>query len=546
MSFKSGLGWASVLFYCAVGMSLGYGADPIRVQLRWHHQFQFAGYYAAIEQGYYQQRGLEVELVPIEPGKSPIQQVLAGHADFSQADMGLLAERALGKPLVALAATFQHSPSVLLSLKQSGIKTPMDLKNKRVMMFPGNENFVLSSLIHKYDLSDKIIRLDSSTNLEDLINGSTDAFNAYYSNEPFALEQQGIEYDLILPDQYGIEFYADVIFTSEMFMNQQPKATEDFVEATLEGWRYAMAHPEEIIEVIISKYPSDKSKSHLRYEANVLRSLMMPDLVPIGHMNIERWEKAEKQLQEIGAINRSVDMEQFIYDYKAKAAWRKILLWSGVIITLFSIMAAMLFHYFRTSRLLTQEVARRRNAERRAMDLALHDPLTHLPNRLLFQDRLRQTISRRERDNNQPLFMFIDLDNFKQVNDSYGHEAGDCLLQEIAEALSSITRNNDTCARIAGDEFIVLAEHCDSKAEAKTLIQRTLKALIDKLDEVDPTHRVSVSIGAVLVDRSVSESEVYNMADNLMYQAKNLRDGSFIIRFASECNDIAFPRGAVG
>jgi len=99
----------------------------IDLQLRWHHQFQFAGYYAAVAKGFYRQEGLEVRLHAGDPAHQSVQEVLSGRAHYASGNSEVLYKRLQGKPLVALAAIFQHSPSILLVRKDSGIGSVHDL-----------------------------------------------------------------------------------------------------------------------------------------------------------------------------------------------------------------------------------------------------------------------------------------------------------------------------------------------------------------------------------------------------------------------------------
>ena len=101
--------------------------DTIDLQLRWLPQFQFAGYYAAVEKGFYQEEGLDVRLHVGAPDRQPVAEVLAGRAQYAEGNSEILLARLQGKPLVALAAIFQHSPSVLLALRKSGIVSAHDL-----------------------------------------------------------------------------------------------------------------------------------------------------------------------------------------------------------------------------------------------------------------------------------------------------------------------------------------------------------------------------------------------------------------------------------
>jgi len=161
---------------------------------------------------------------------------------------------------------------------------------------------------------DKIIRQHSSYNIDDLINGKTDVFNAYITNEPFYLEERNIPYTVIRPRDYGIDFYGDVLFTNTQELKKHPKQVKAFRAASLQGWKYALDHPEEIIDLLISKYGVTKSREHLQFEADAIRKLIMPELVKIGHMNPGRWQHMADIFVQLGMAPDSYSLDDFIYD----------------------------------------------------------------------------------------------------------------------------------------------------------------------------------------------------------------------------------------
>lgn len=153
---------------------------------------------------------------------------------------------------------------------------------------------------------------------------------------------------------------------------------------------------------------------------------------------------------------------------------------------------------------------------------ALHDPLTHLPNRLLLMDRARQALSRLDRGHGVVAMLFIDLDKFKAVNDSLGHSVGDRLLIAIAERLATLMRDSDTVARLGGDEFVVLAEDVESNEEALALGERVLDALERpfSLDSGEVTMLASVGV-SIAHDCDVDAEAMLREADLAMYRAKS-------------------------
>ena len=292
------------------------GTETVTLQLKYYHQFQFAGYYAALEKGFYKEAGLDVKLKANEPDlKSPIDKVLSGTAQYGVADNTLVIERLAGKPVVVLANMFQKSPAVWIVREDSGIRGPHDLVGKRVMRTSGLNSQKLAMLQVEGIPVSKINWIPASFNVQDLIDGHTDAYNGYTTNEPYTLREQGIAYRFINPRNYGIDFYGDVLFTSEAEIKQHPERAKAFRLASLKGWQYAMDNPDEIINLISSKYASKKSLPHLKFEAEAMRDLILPDLVRIGHINPGRWRSIAETLVTLDMAEANYDLlEGFIYD----------------------------------------------------------------------------------------------------------------------------------------------------------------------------------------------------------------------------------------
>ncbi len=167
------------------------------------------------------------------------------------------------------------------------------------------------------------------------------------------------------------------------------------------------------------------------------------------------------------------------------------------------------------------DITDRKKAEARIWHQANYDLLTNLPNRALLQDRAHQAISQQQRTLQPLALLFIDLDHFKQINDNYGHSVGDRVLVEFAERLKISVRQQDTAARFAGDEFIVLMPALQSPEEVDQICQRLLSNLqqpiqIDKLSIL-----ITASIGACICPRDAESLDaMINQADDAMYRAK--------------------------
>jgi diguanylate cyclase (GGDEF)-like protein/PAS domain S-box-containing protein len=152
---------------------------------------------------------------------------------------------------------------------------------------------------------------------------------------------------------------------------------------------------------------------------------------------------------------------------------------------------------------------------------ALHDPLTRLPNRTLLMDRARQAVTRLHRSDGVLAMLFVDLDKFKAVNDSLGHDVGDRLLVSVSERLAELMRDSDTIARLGGDEFVILAEELENEAEAMALASRVLDALERPFPLGTAEVAMLASVGVAVTDDGASDPEaMLREADLAMYKAK--------------------------
>ncbi|MGD9807961.1 MAG: ABC transporter substrate-binding protein [Deferribacterales bacterium] len=294
------------------------------LQLVWHHQFQFAGYYMALEKGYYQDAGLDVNILSVKTDSTPINEVLNGRADFGISTSGVILDYFNGKPLVSVAAIFQRSPLVFVTKERPDITSIRDFAGKKVMLLDDRSSLELVALLRKYNLDDHIERIPSSFDPNDLVDDKTDVFNGYKSNEPYLLETEGVSSREFDPFDYGIKFYGDILFTTEQYLKENESTVEAFRKASLKGWKYAMNHTEETIDVIKNKYKSDKTKAHLRYEASIIQQLTQHDIVPFGFQSKERWEQIAAILHDINVVDGYRDLGHFIYEPSDSIRWREI------------------------------------------------------------------------------------------------------------------------------------------------------------------------------------------------------------------------------
>ena len=177
---------------------------------------------------------------------------------------------------------------------------------------------------------------------------------------------------------------------------------------------------------------------------------------------------------------------------------------------------------------LEQEISERRALEKQLTHLAFHDALTGLPNRSLFTDRLQRAIAEAERKKESVVVMFIDLDDFKKVNDSFGHHVGDKIIQGAALRLKKCLRDIDSIARLGGDEFTLLVPHIGDREDIEIIARRLIESLDDPIVVEGTELRMSISIGiSVYPNDANNEDSLLRNADTAMYFAKHTRGPSF-------------------
>ena len=248
----------------------------VSLQLLWLNQFEFAGYYMAKEKGFYKEAGFDVELKGVEETEPNVEDIISGKTTYGIGRASLIRYDSEGKKIVLLAAIFQGSPYVLLTLKSSGINTLKDFAGKSLaetadMLGSASITAMMSS--RGFDPK-SIKRVEHTYRLEDFLEKKVDIYSAYISNEPYKLDAMGVKYNTFSPQKEGFSFFSDLLYTSKKNALENPEEVAKFKAASLKGWRYAFSHIEESVDIILKKYNSQhKSKEALFYEAKKLKEL---------------------------------------------------------------------------------------------------------------------------------------------------------------------------------------------------------------------------------------------------------------------------------
>ncbi|CAK0745697.1 two-component system, sensor histidine kinase and response regulator [Gammaproteobacteria bacterium] len=301
--------------------------EKVTLQLIWKHQFEFAGFYAAIEQGFYRSHGLEVTLREYEPGLDVVEEVLSGRATYAIGSNAVLSERLRGHPITLLANYFKKIPLVILA--REGIHTVDDLKGKRLMISDKDlRSPLFQAAFQEAELipGENLTIVPHSFNSESFLRGEVDAMTAFLSNEPFELEHRGVPYQIIELTGFMPELGDVFLFTSAEEVSARPARTQAFVEASNAGWRYALMHSEEIIDLILKRYSQRKSREALRFEAEKTRQLILPAVYPVGSLSQQRILLAATSLLEMGHVGRIPQIEGFLFGQNALPLESRVLL----------------------------------------------------------------------------------------------------------------------------------------------------------------------------------------------------------------------------
>ena len=497
----------------------------MRLQLKWRHQFQFAGFYTALEKGYYREAGFDVTIIPATPGTDPVEIVLKGGADFGVASSELVLRYAKGDPVVVLASIFQHSPLALFVRRDAGIEPCMTSRATRWRSRRGKPKFSPTCSASRCRSTD-CNSCSMTTAWTPWCRGASTRSRATRPTRRYYLQQSGGQYRQFTPRSSGVDFYGDTLFTTRAMVTKHPEWVQAFRAASLRGWEYALAHQEEIAALIHAKYASDLPVEKLRFEAERMMPLVAPDLVELGHTHVGRWQHIFDVYRELGLVPASADsnIRGLIYQppQPADLRWLLWVLAVGAVVLAVVVWIARRFYHFNSR--LRQQLEENQRLQDELRALTIIDPLTGLNNRRHFDIVLANEWERARRNHRSLAVLFIDIDYFKSYNDYRGHRAGDECLAAIGKAIGhSLQRPADLAARYGGDEFVVLLPDTDMDG-ALDVAGRVLAAIgaLDIPHVASPFGRVTSSIGVAQVVPAMNHTseELIERADRALYAAK--------------------------
>lgn len=297
--------------------------DKVNLYLSWTHQSEFAGSYIAKEKGFYEKENLDVNIVPFDFESTLSDLVI--QPGFNFGIMGsdqLIIAREKGYPIKAIAAIYKENPATMYSLKENNITKPQDFLNKKIGLQKGsNSSYLYDAMMSNLGLDRSNIKeMEIGHGVKEILSKEIDVSTGYVINEPNLVKESGIDVDIILMSDYGVNLYGDVIFTSEDLIETNPDLVNRFLRATLDGWQYAIENQEEA-SVIVLKY--SKEESTLEHQYNMLK-----DSIPfisdgesfLGWMDKDQWQRSYNVLFDQKVTSKAINVTdlytvEFLADY---------------------------------------------------------------------------------------------------------------------------------------------------------------------------------------------------------------------------------------
>jgi len=290
--------------------------EKVSIQLNWKYQFEFAGFIAAYEKGFYKDLGFDVEIREFTDKLNVMNEIKNKKADFGIYDISLFEYYDEKNPLILLANYMKKSGLVFVA--KQNIITPYDFKNKTIMAEQYElDKSILSEVLKIFKIKPTDFKqIEHHTfGANKFINGDVDIMTAYLSNELYEIKKSKIPYNLIDPSNYGLYNFSLNLFTLKNSAIENPNKMKKIIEATNRGWKYAFENKKELVDIIYNKYSKRKSKEALLFEADEIEKLMLPNIYELGSIQDDFIRDVLSKISK-HYPDKDIDLQSMIFDYK--------------------------------------------------------------------------------------------------------------------------------------------------------------------------------------------------------------------------------------
>ncbi|MSS70624.1 MAG: ABC transporter substrate-binding protein [Candidatus Latescibacteria bacterium] len=308
----------TILLIAVAALSCGSGQDAasgkIEFILDWKAQMEHSGFFVAQQKGFYREEGLEVKI--LDGNGAPNAATLVGNGTYKlgvSSGAATVIARAKGVPAVSVAVLNQRSPMVVYALAESDIIKPQDLAWKRVgVNFEGIKYQEYRALLTKLNIDPATIKEIGMAGSDPapLLAGQVDALLGYTQDQPVQVELRGRKVNRIpLPD-YGVNLYSTNLIVNEAFTKDHPDVVRRFVRASIKGWDYAIAHPDEAVSIYHAGHPESNLAFNQANFQHLIPLLSSPDTerMGFGAQSAERWAHTQDTLFDLKRIEKKTDV----------------------------------------------------------------------------------------------------------------------------------------------------------------------------------------------------------------------------------------------
>ncbi len=288
---------------------------PITLQLPWITQAQFAGYYVALDKGWYKEEGIDLTIKPGGPDISPVDNVVNSFADFG---VSLLPDVIVaiqnGQPVMSIAQIQQSNGLLLVAKKSSGIETPQDFAGHSVGVWLGSWESQFQALMQRENISANDFDLVSQGfSMDPFLNNELDVASAMVYNEYQTVLESGLtseDLNIINYADYGLDFPGDTLFTRKEMIKQNPDLITRMLRASLKGWQYAVEHPDEAADIVL-KYDKTElqTKQHQLAMMEEIAKLVQVSIRPLGYTDRADVRRTIETLYTYGVLGQRLQPE---------------------------------------------------------------------------------------------------------------------------------------------------------------------------------------------------------------------------------------------
>ena len=288
--------------------------EKVSLVMNWLPCIDHAVYAVGLKQGFYKDEGIDLTIEAAKGSELSTKAVASGSYLFGQASAEtVLIARSKGMPLKVLLITQQDTPVAIFSLRNIRLRKPKDMEGKSLASDPSSmkqRQFELFCQLNKVDMTKIKINPIKGADLAHILNGSSDTMLAFSYIGEATLQKEGKKFNEIKLAEYGVSMYSLSLITTDKVVNERPDLVKRFVAATLKGWDYAVRHPQETVEALISLYPEMKREDQLPQIYGVLALMQSNDTRKhgLGWQTQERWSDLQDLLYTMKLLENKIDI----------------------------------------------------------------------------------------------------------------------------------------------------------------------------------------------------------------------------------------------